>query len=372
MFHNNAAVIPYWTTEMTKVINYLGPDNVFVSIVESYSDTSSALLRGFDHKLEAMHVPHLILTDETSIPRPSQRRRTSVRNLVIEPLVAKGGYDRLLFTNDIFFQAESVVELLHTKNGEYDMACSMDFQHSGLYDLWVLRDRLGRLVSSLWPYFLEDAGFRAVMADEPAPMRAEPFLSPISPPHLRRRPPLYNPAPQPLPTHPLSTRASAQTAAPRRPPLRFRASAPGECFSSESFNLPYDLRRVFALEAMYVNPRVITAYRWKYYVWFKYITRHWAVKWFIDNVENGNGIHLAKYVLGNPAEIWQWDGGECHPGPVETHLQWLTTIQVSKSAVDKRDPDSEEGEMGDCQRGISSVPGEGKEWIESRPYRHDG
>ncbi|KAJ7020735.1 cryptococcal mannosyltransferase 1-domain-containing protein [Mycena alexandri] len=334
MFHNNAAVIPHWTTEMTKVINYLGPDNVFVSIVESYSDdTSSALLRGFDHKLEAMHVPHLILTDETSIPRPITTETdmyrieflAAVRNLVIEPLVAKGGYDRLLFTNDIFFQAESVVELLHTKNGEYDMACSMDFQHSGLYDLWVLRDRLGRLVSSLWPYFLEDAGFRAVMADEPAPvfacwngiasMRAEPFL----PPSLRRGDHLSTtPRAQPLPTtHPLYARVGANGSSPAAAPaLRFRASAPGECFSSESFNLPYDLRRVFALEAMYVNPRVITAYRWKYYVWFKYITRHWAVKWFIDNVENGNGIHLAKYVLGNPAEIWQWDGGECHPGPV--------------------------------------------------------
>ncbi|KAJ7856118.1 hypothetical protein B0H14DRAFT_2579065 [Mycena olivaceomarginata] len=46
-----------------------------------------------------------------------------------------------------------------------------------------------------------------------------------------------------------------------------------------------------------------------------YILRHWAVKWFIERVENGNGMHLAKFVLGNPAEIWQWDGSECHPAP---------------------------------------------------------
>jgi hypothetical protein len=70
------------------------------------------------------------------------------------------------------------------------------------------------------------------------------------------------------------------------------------------------------MKNIYANPRVITAYEWRFYVWFKYILRHWAVKWFIERVENGNGMHLAKFVLGNPAKIWQWDGSECHPAPV--------------------------------------------------------
>jgi hypothetical protein len=61
MFYNNAPVLPYWTTEITKIIHYLGPvspshnpytyaysrfvlkrypqDNVFVSIVESTAPT---------------------------------------------------------------------------------------------------------------------------------------------------------------------------------------------------------------------------------------------------------------------------------------------------------------------------------------------
>ncbi|KAJ7149698.1 cryptococcal mannosyltransferase 1-domain-containing protein [Mycena filopes] len=334
MFHNNAAVIPHWTTEMAKVINYLGAENVFVSIVESYSDDDSAeLLRGFEKTLEGMGVPHRILTDETSIPRritdETDMNRieflAAVRNLALEPLVANGGYDRLLFSNDVFIQAESVVELLHTQNGDYDMACGMDFVERGLYDLWVLRDRLGRLASSLWPYFLEDAGFRAVMADAPAPvfacwngiasMRAEPFL----PPHLRSGHLSTAPRAQPLPpTHPLAVSPllrSANATPAAAPALRFRASAPGECFSSEAFNAAYDLRRVFALQDIFVNPRVVTAYRWKHYVWAKYVLRHWAVKWFIEQVERGDGVHLAKVVLGDPAEIWVWDGGECHPGP---------------------------------------------------------
>ncbi|KAJ7729171.1 cryptococcal mannosyltransferase 1-domain-containing protein [Mycena metata] len=330
MFYNNAAVLPYWTTEIAKVINYLGPDNVFVSILESHStDASPTILRAFDKRLEAMGVPRRILTQDESIPRPRSMKTTPIRieylaalrNRAIEPLVAQGGFDRLIFSNDIFIEAESIVELLQTNDGEYDMVCSLDFGEWGLYDLWVLRDRLGRMTSTLWPYFFEETGFRGVMKDEPTPvfscwngitsMRTEPFLPNSLRPGRLSTSPRTHPLP---PTHPLYMHAKNVTAA-AAPPLRFRASAPGECFSSESFTLPYDLRRVYALEGIYVNPRVIAAYQWSYYLWFKYFMRHWAVKWFVENVENGNGMHLAKIVVGNPGEIFQWDGVECDPGP---------------------------------------------------------
>jgi hypothetical protein len=158
-----------------------------------------------------------------------------------------------------------------------------------------------------------------MMADEPAPVftcwngivsiRANPFL----PPHLRTGQLSLSPLATPLPpTHPAYPQPANLTPA-ATPPRRFRASAKHQCFSSESFNLPYDLRLQFGLQRIYVSPRVINSYVWAHYVWFKYITRHWAVKWWIEKVENGNGIYLAKLVLGDPARVWQWDGGECHP-----------------------------------------------------------
>lgn len=188
-----------------------------------------------------------------------------------------------------------------------------------LYDAWVIRDRLGRLVSSLWPYFLEDAGMQAVMADEPAPVfscwngitafRSDPFL-PVA---LRTSARLSaSPLSAPLPTsHPAYSPTPLAPA--RTPPLKFRAAVPGECFSSESFLLPYDMRRQFGMDQIYVNPRVITSYDWWFYVWYKYVTRHWVVKWWIENVENGSGMHLAKMVIGDAKNIWRWDGGECQP-----------------------------------------------------------
>ncbi|KAJ7679475.1 cryptococcal mannosyltransferase 1-domain-containing protein [Mycena polygramma] len=329
MFYNNGGVLPYWITEVTKLIYYLGPENVFVSIVESNSwDNTAELLEEFDRKLETLGVARRILTHDTSIERPPSMDTAppriqflaAVRNLVMQPLVEHGGYTRVVFSNDVFIEAESIVELLDTKGGDFDMACGLDLAYWGLYDQWVIRDRLGRIASTLWPYFLEDLGFRAVMADEPAPVftcwngiiavRAEPFLPPAlrTTTHLSTAP-LGRPLPSTHPAYPQPADLSpARTSA-----LRFRASAPDECFSSESFLLPYDLRRQFDMQDIYVNPRVINSYSWEYYVWWKYVTRHWAVKWWIETVENGAGIIFAKMILFDPARVWQWDGVECHP-----------------------------------------------------------
>lgn len=62
-----------------------------------------------------------------------------------------------------------------------------------------------------------------------------------------------------------------------------------------------------------MNPRVITSYEWSYFVWYKYVTRHWLVKWWIEKVEMGDGMHRAKMIVGEADRVWTWDGGECQP-----------------------------------------------------------
>lgn len=125
---------------LTKVITYLGPSNVYVSIVESYStDSSPDLLTAYAATLTARGVPHRILVrDDAAVPKPDDlqfNNRISflarIRNRVMEPLVESGGYERVLFSNDVFVEPESVIELLQTRDGEYDMACAMDFGHFG-------------------------------------------------------------------------------------------------------------------------------------------------------------------------------------------------------------------------------------------------
>jgi hypothetical protein len=172
----------------------------------------------------------------------------------------------------------------------------------------------------------------AVMKDEPAPVfacwngivafRADPLL-PISlrTPGRLSTSPLSRPLPE---THPAHPQPASLTPA-LTPPIKFRLSADKECFSSESFNLPYDLRRQFDMQRIYMNPRVINSYHWNYYVWFKYITRHWMVQWWMKNVEAGNGMQFAKMVIGDAKRVWTWDGGECHPVclPCLSFCLWL-------------------------------------------------
>jgi hypothetical protein len=139
MFYNNENIIPYWSDSIIKAIHYLGPDNVFVSVVESRSeDQSPALLQQLDDRLDAMHVQRRILTQDTVIAKPNHATEiqrvqflSALRNRVLEPLVENGGYDKVIFSNDIFIEPESILELLYTSEGEYDMVCGMDYGHWG-------------------------------------------------------------------------------------------------------------------------------------------------------------------------------------------------------------------------------------------------
>ncbi|KAI0665772.1 cryptococcal mannosyltransferase 1-domain-containing protein [Trametes maxima] len=326
-FHENEEVIPYWTSAMRRAIIYLGTDNVFVSVVENYSsDRSPELLRDFADELDGLGVKNRILTSDLTVKKPERVEwnpriefLAAIRNQALEPLLEAGGYDRVLFSNDVYVEPESVLELLATADGAYDFACGLDFGHFGAYDAWVLRDRAGRLTAGIWPYFFDAASYEAMKREEPVPVAtcwngivafaADPLLPiplrsnrTLSNSPLARAPPASHPWAQQVGRSPALT-----------PPLRFRASAEGECYSSESFLLPYDFRRVMALERVYVNPLVVTAYRWKYYVWHKWVLRQRFVKWFVERVWDGAWMQYARMVVGDPKSVWVWDGIECHP-----------------------------------------------------------
>ncbi|KAH9942749.1 cryptococcal mannosyltransferase 1-domain-containing protein [Amylocystis lapponica] len=330
MFYNNEHVLPHWSATLLKVVQYLGTDNVFVSIVESNSvDRTRDILRTLDGKLADAGVRRRILLDDQTVQRPQDMAwnpriefLSAVRNRALEPLVEAGGFDKVLFSNDIFIEPESIVELLKTADGAYDMACGLDFAHFGSYDAWVLRDRIGRLTSVHWPYFFDAADYAAMQAEAPVPvfacwngiaaLQADPFL-PVALRANRTLSPHALPGALPA-THPAAHDARLRGPSPAlTPPVRFRASAPRECFSSECFLLAYDLRRQFALERVFVNPRVVVAYAWRYYVWYKWVVRHWAVKWWVERVWGGAWMQYAVMVVGDPERVFTWDGGECHP-----------------------------------------------------------
>ena len=124
-----------------------------------------------------------------------------------------------------------------------------------------------------WPYFFDVEDYEAMKTESPVPVftcwngivafKADPVL----PIHLRSNRTLSSdPLPFELPaTHPAAHNPSLRGPNPAlTPPVRFRASAQGECFSSESFLLPYDLRRLFNMQRILMNPRAIVGYDWRY------------------------------------------------------------------------------------------------------------
>ncbi|TBU28322.1 cryptococcal mannosyltransferase 1-domain-containing protein [Dichomitus squalens] len=326
-FHQNEQVLPYWTQTMLDAITYLGTDNVFVSVVENYSsDRSPELLRDFASELDRRGVKNRILVQDETIKKPEKVEwnpriefLAAIRNQALEPLLAHGGYDKVLFSNDIFIEPESVIELLETRDGDFDFACGLDFGHFGAYDMWVLRDRVGHLTAGIWPYFFDTAGYEAMKKEDPVPVftcwngivvfQADPVL----PIHLRSNRTLSSSPLQapPLPGHPWAKKLGPSPAL--TPPLVFRASVEGECYSSESFLLPYDFRRIMGLNKIYANPRVVNGYVWKYYAWHKWVLRERHVKWFIEQVWDGAWMQYARMIVGDARKVWTWDGVDCHP-----------------------------------------------------------
>ena len=66
---------------------------------------------------------------------------------------------KVLFFNDIWFSYKDVIRLLNTNRMNYDLVCALDFHFINLYDLWVLRDINGLVVSQSFPYFWDYESF---------------------------------------------------------------------------------------------------------------------------------------------------------------------------------------------------------------------
>ncbi|KAJ7757400.1 hypothetical protein DFH07DRAFT_772879 [Mycena maculata] len=281
MFHDNSLVLPYWTTEISKLINYLGP---------SYSsDNSPSLLREFDTKLEAMRVPRRILTQDTSIVRPSSMATAPPRveylaaawNLAMEPLAKQGGYDRVLFSNDIFVEAEAIAIRF--------IGSARPSGVPGVHVVAILSRGHGGSARSWWT---NPRRFSLAGTESSASVRTPSCRSSCAP---AISPPPRSPAPSPQRT----PRTRSPRTAHRPPPL--------------------GPRRVLLLRVVQPPLRPAAAVRAGAHI-RESACGHGVcvevlsvVQWFIENVENGNKIHLAKLVLGDPRDVWQWDGGECHP-----------------------------------------------------------
>ena len=134
-WNNEQILRSNWNLAILELVEYFGPDNVYVSLYESGSwDASKDALRELDRDLESVRVRRTITLSETThkdeiqkpfaagwIDTPRGRKElrripylSNLRNLALKPLrelAAKDvKFDKVLFLNDVVFKVQHTLE----------------------------------------------------------------------------------------------------------------------------------------------------------------------------------------------------------------------------------------------------------------------
>ncbi|KAI9052801.1 hypothetical protein LZ554_003074 [Drepanopeziza brunnea f. sp. 'monogermtubi'] len=205
-FRNSEYILRlYWNQRLLNLVRHLGPQNVYVSIVESGSqeDTKGAL-RDLERELIALGVGNRIylgidvneqLQFIRNPPKEGENRtgwiRTNrasewevrripylaaLRNQAMEPMTdpsQKMKFDKILWINDVLFSTEDVTTLLSTRDGDYAAACAIDVASNPhqYYDTFALRDINGdKTASQRYPYFFSSVSRSALYYNQPIPV----------------------------------------------------------------------------------------------------------------------------------------------------------------------------------------------------------
>ena len=183
---NMEKLMDNYLSEMKKLINYLGAQNVIVSIIDNgdSTDNTRTYLEEFQKYLnEKKIINKFILTHEIDDPRKKQnffpflkytRLRieyyAQLRNKCFELLYELENIDYnntiILFFNDVVFKFEDIIHLLSTNNEDYDVVCGLDMSFL-FYDRWVSIDLEGEGMSKYFPYFLNKEGQDLVINHKP-------------------------------------------------------------------------------------------------------------------------------------------------------------------------------------------------------------
>ncbi|GAA5830920.1 hypothetical protein JCM3766R1_006174 [Sporobolomyces carnicolor] len=191
--YDSQTVLPTLSKTLVSVSDWLGRDNVHISIFENGSrDNTTLALAHLAAALTSLGVRHTVVSD----PRSTDWKRVDridqlaiYRNVALEP-VAEGldgrDFEDVLFVNDVFVGPTDVLELLWQRREQVaDAACAIDWRRTKgfmsewgaqsvkFYDNWVTRSIRGNMLRSRLDIFAEGRnGVEELFdPDEDAPSR---------------------------------------------------------------------------------------------------------------------------------------------------------------------------------------------------------
>ena len=178
-------VIDSYIGEMKKLINYLGKNNVIISLVENgdSKDNTRKYLEDFQEYLNENKIMNkFYLSKEIEDPRKNYFSKlmltrlrieyyAKLRNKCLEFLyeIKNIDFDNtiVLFFNDIVFSYENIINLLSTNNEDFDAVCGLDMVNNFFYDTWVSIDLDGNYLESKFPFFSNKEGQDLVTYHKP-------------------------------------------------------------------------------------------------------------------------------------------------------------------------------------------------------------
>ena len=187
--HNMEKIIDDYFIEMKKLINYLGKENIIISIMEngdSTDKTREKLYEFMEYLNETEIVNRIIIEHEIDDPRKNESDPYSLENNFLSNLRIKYYSElrnrcldfiyeipnlnfsntKVIFFNDIIFEYENIINLLSTNNEDYDAVCGLDF-YDIFYDSWVSIDLSGYSLRHDFPFFVNKEGQDLVINHKP-------------------------------------------------------------------------------------------------------------------------------------------------------------------------------------------------------------
>ena len=179
-------IIRDYIKEMIKLINYLGKENIIISIVENNDsyDNTTIYLEEFKNYLDEQKIINKFYFDHDIVDSREDKLLfmehdegymrikflSQLRNKCLEFLYDIPNLNfsniKILFFNDIIFEYENIINLLSTNNEDYDAVCGLDF-YDIFYDSWVSIDLSGYSLRHDFPFFVNKEGQDLVINHKP-------------------------------------------------------------------------------------------------------------------------------------------------------------------------------------------------------------
>ena len=173
---NAETIIVDWISQLKLLINYLGKENVYISILENADskDNTAKYLSEFKNYLDENNIKNKIVLEK--ILEKGEKERIIylgyLRDLSMDYLYEIPNLNfsntKIIFLNDIIYRYQDIVKLLSTNGGSYDSydsVCALDF-YEGFYDSWASQLLDGIYFRRYYPYMSNKEAQDAVLNNE--------------------------------------------------------------------------------------------------------------------------------------------------------------------------------------------------------------